>query len=215
MRKIAHPPTPGARSVSRRALPAVLACMATLLSLPISAVTIPAIPLQSGAAYPPANVMFILDDSGSMEYVAMPQDITSDSRLDDDPDDKSSVNNTIYYNPKVDYQAWIRDDGSRYAGGLSYRDAYSHASLLSGSIDLAGDTQTYFVPKSGVTDFSKTSNFIRYQILWVRVGGTWTLKVEECTRYKSGSWSNCSYQTPQTKDGTRRSEAGEQANFAA
>jgi type IV pilus assembly protein PilY1 len=215
MRKIAHLPTDGARSVGRRAMPAVLACMATLLSLPISAVTIPAIPLQSGAAYPPANVMFILDDSGSMEYVAMPQDITSDSRLDDDPDDKSSVNNTIYYNPKIDYQAWIRDDGSRYTGGLSYRDAYSHASLLSGSADLADDTQTYFVPKPGVTDFSKTSNFNRYQILWVRVGGTWTLKVEECTRYKSGSWSNCSYQTPQTKDGTRRSEAGEQANFAA
>ena len=36
--------------------------------MPGRAVDIPNLPLQTGAAYPPANVMFILDDSGSMTW---------------------------------------------------------------------------------------------------------------------------------------------------
>ena len=49
-----------------------LAFLATLISLPGAAVNVPDVPLQSGAAYPPANIRFILDDSGSMEWDFMP-----------------------------------------------------------------------------------------------------------------------------------------------
>ena len=85
-----HARTRPQRRFGARLLPGVLACCATLLSLPISAVTIPAVPLQSGSAYPPANVMFILDDSGSMVFEDMPGD---DSSLDNIVDDKSYVHN--------------------------------------------------------------------------------------------------------------------------
>jgi type IV pilus assembly protein PilY1 len=47
---------------------------ATLLALPVqAAVEIPSVPLQSGSAVPP-NIMFILDDSGSMMFEVMPDD---------------------------------------------------------------------------------------------------------------------------------------------
>lgn len=48
--------------------------LATLLALPVqAAVEVPSIPLQSGTAVPP-NIMFILDDSGSMMFEVMPDD---------------------------------------------------------------------------------------------------------------------------------------------
>src|SRR5678816_3213157 len=56
----------------KRLLPSFVGLACALLALPINAVTFPAVPLQSGAAYPPANIMFILDDSGSMQWDFMP-----------------------------------------------------------------------------------------------------------------------------------------------
>jgi len=188
-------------SLSRHCLPVALACATTLLSLPLGAVTIPAIPLQSGAAYPPANVMFILDDSGSMEFVAMPKDVydsnythyaDTQSDLDDDPEDKSYVNNTIYFNPSTVYQPWIRDDGTRYTGGTSYTAAYAHPSLLQDSVDLSDDTQTWFVPKSSTVDTSKTKNYNRFRLQDTSSG----MNLEECTSYSKGKWSKCSDSTP-------------------
>jgi type IV pilus assembly protein PilY1 len=50
------------------------AFLATLLALPVqAAVEIPSVPLQSGSAVPP-NIMFILDDSGSMQSEIMPDE---------------------------------------------------------------------------------------------------------------------------------------------
>ena len=102
-----HARTRPQRRFGARLLPGALACCATLLSLPISAVTIPAVPLQSGSAYPPANVMFILDDSGSMEYFSMPHDVDEWDELDNDLRDKWHGNNTSYYNPTTPYRPWI------------------------------------------------------------------------------------------------------------
>lgn len=147
----------------------LFACLATLLGAPVSAATtdvnIPAIPLQSGTPYPAPNIMFILDDSGSMTYSAMPADVTSFSRLDNDIFDKSYVHNTLYYNPYTDYEPWKKADNSRYTGGKSYKAAYSSDDLASGSTtNLCDETQVYFVPKAGAKDLDDKDNYDEYRI---------------------------------------------------
>ncbi|QNN47129.1 hypothetical protein H9L17_02920 [Thermomonas brevis] len=108
------------------------ACLATLLALPVSAgITIPDEPLTTGNKVAP-NILFILDDSGSMEWRNMNnQDITQitgSGSFSDGPDangittgtskdsessgnsamyEQNYVTNTLYYNPSVTYQPWM------------------------------------------------------------------------------------------------------------
>ncbi|MGJ8686339.1 MAG: pilus assembly protein [Spongiibacteraceae bacterium] len=91
------------------------------------------------------NVMYVLDDSGSMQFELMPGEIISSSTRyifpradgiygDDDytnrvptPDDNDPYNarsrspqvNTLYYNPSVTYFPWIKADGSSYPDALT------------------------------------------------------------------------------------------------
>lgn len=86
----------------------------------------------------PANIMFLLDDSGSMQFEAMPDAITFENYMyprasgvygaDDytnrvptfNSNDelnrfmRSSANNAIYYNPQVRYRPWSKPDGTQY-----------------------------------------------------------------------------------------------------
>lgn len=132
-----------------RALPA--AFLATLLALPVSAaVTVPGDPLASGVRVAP-NVLFILDDSGSMEWENINNGdisaITGPGSFSDGPDtagvssgnendytdetgnskmyDQAYSTNTLYYNPTVKYEPWYDASGNRLTGGTSYTDAYS------------------------------------------------------------------------------------------
>jgi type IV pilus assembly protein PilY1 len=204
-RHIIHPARRG------RFVPLAATLLATLAASPGHAITIPNLPLQTGTAYPPANVMFILDDSGSMVFEKMPDD--ESGTLANDPDDKSYVNNTIYYNPSETYLAWMTASGQRLTGGTSYTSAYANLSLASDAIDLSsssscktvdrngsnrtvcGGTQTFFVPKSGATDYGDNSSFYRYQILNVPNDGYSTPRVirsewVEGAGDTSASWSN-------------------------
>ncbi len=181
----------------QRLLPPAITLLATLAAVPVQAVTIPNLPLQTGTAYPPANVRFILDDSGSMTYSAMPNDVSSYSSLGDDITDKSSIYNTIYYDPSTDYLPWIQADGTRYTGGTSYYSAYSSNNYVgsdSYTTDLSGSTQTYFVPKTGTTDFSNQANYYRYQLRDVTGDGLSTPRVVRSEYVTpsgdSVSWSN-------------------------
>src|SRR6478609_8780808 len=132
---------PTNRTPRRHLLAPAFAFCATLLALPSAAVTIPDVPLQSGSAYPPANVMFILDDSGSMEFDFMPGS-----------DSASEVPATTPVN--VALNAY-----TRYGGGTSYNSAYSHDSLLSDAINLGASTRTFYVPKEGATDLAATASY--------------------------------------------------------
>lgn len=131
-----------------RVLPA--AFLATLLALPVNAaVTIPSDPLASGVRVAP-NILFILDDSGSMaweninnsEVTSLTGTNFSDNAgkngigdgYEDDLTDETNNNrvyeqtyttNTLYYNPFVDYQPWMNANGNRLTGGTDYNDAYS------------------------------------------------------------------------------------------
>jgi type IV pilus assembly protein PilY1 len=220
---------------------------AFLLTLAVGsshAVEIPHMPLQTGAAYPPANVMFILDDSGSMVFEAMPDD---DATMDDIVDDKAYVNNTIYYNPAVTYLPWMTAGGTRMTGGTAWSAAYADLSLASGdTIDLGDDdscervdrngsgrwvcggVQTFFVPKAGATDYDDEASFYRYQIRDVSGDGLNTQRVvrSEWVKVTNGNegvqgagcganwWDNRSWRNCTLATPTGRSEAAEMQNFA-
>ena len=166
--------------------------LVTLLALPVNAaVVLPDSPLVTGARVPP-NILFILDDSGSMAFDAMPADSISGWQ------GRAYPHNTIYYNPAKTYQPWVKADGSLMTGGTSYGDVYASFNLVGGvntTIDLSnssscrrynknndatsdvlssggtqvcGGTQTFYVPKD-LSDTSSTylgnqKNFWRYQI---------------------------------------------------
>lgn len=156
------------------------AFLATLLALPVNAaVTVPGDPLASGVRVAP-NILFILDDSGSMARDYMPDDVPGTST----PDVSllAYTRNSLSYNPAIDYEPWVDADGNRLAGGATYDSAYSHASFVrymgltdtgtskqlitdSGTIDLSTDTRTFYLPKDGVTDLGVGTNYYRYQIL--------------------------------------------------
>lgn len=174
---------------------AVGALLATLLAAPAAAgIQIPDDPLTTGSRVAP-NVLFILDDSGSMAFDYMPDNLPDDWRR------QSYMHNAVYYNPAITYQPWARADGERMTGGTSYSAAYGSFNLVgTGAIDLGnpsscrrfnynnsatsdelssggtrvcGDVQTFYVPKAPLTGtaVNTQSNYYRYQILDNASGG--------------------------------------------
>jgi type IV pilus assembly protein PilY1 len=224
-----------------RLLACALTFFATLVASPGYAVDIPNVPLQSQAEYPPANVMFILDDSGSMDGVGMPADL--DEINFTKVDQASYVYNTIYYNPAVTYQPWIKADNSRSTGGTSFDAAYGDTAQASGhTVNLAegtsGSYYTFYVPKTESGRSKKYIDSYRYQFYLVGdttrvVRSEWGPKRKDnqgpagddagCAYYKKDrddeyDWRNCTFVTPSFRneagDLTNRSEAAEMTNFA-
>ena len=147
--------TPSAQANSRWVVPA--ACLATILALPVHAgITMPDEPLTTANRVAP-NILFILDDSGSMAWRYMyNQQITEisggdidsgptgDNRTNNSSYDSASTNrnavydqtyvtNTLYYNPAVTYQPWMGPDGNRLSGGTSYTSAYDSNTYITNS----------------------------------------------------------------------------------
>ena len=170
--------------------------LATLLALPAAAtVDIPDDPLTTGSRVAP-NVLFILDDSGSMAFDYMPDDLANDWRR------QSFTHNTLHYNPAVTYRPWVNAGGERMSGGTSYSAAYGSFNrvgggtidlgspsscrrfnyntnattdeLTSGGTQVCGGTQVFFVPRSSPltgTQLTDQRNFYRYLILDNASGG--------------------------------------------
>lgn len=168
----------------------LMAFAVTLLALPVNAaITLPTDPLTTNSRVPP-NILFLLDDSGSMtwQYMYNPaissisgtginSGPTGDNRTRDSSYDTASTNlnavydqsyvtNTVYYNPSIDYTPWTQADGSSMSGGASYGDVYTSANLATGSANLASSTRTFYVPKTGTSaaGLSDALNYYRYQI---------------------------------------------------
>ncbi|WP_155951990.1 PilC/PilY family type IV pilus protein [Pseudoxanthomonas suwonensis] len=137
------------RSFRQQVMAALLAFGACLLALPASlaqnqtppAKSFPDFPLQTGAGNVEPNIMFILDDSGSMAFEDMPNpDVTTICRRSGSSCASSGrhnitgqtyVGNTIYFNPAIDYDPWIMSSGSPMTGGTSMTAVY-------GSFNFAG-----------------------------------------------------------------------------
>lgn len=117
---------------------------ATLLGLPVSsalAQSFPDYPLQTGAGNVEPNLMFILDDSGSMAFNDMPNpDVSRICRRSGsncaNPSntitDQAYTGNTVYYNPATDYRPWQLSTGALMTGGTSMNAVY-------GSFNFAGE----------------------------------------------------------------------------
>src|SRR5690606_26106367 len=196
--------------------------LSTCLSMPAAAIEIPPVPPSSGNGVPP-NVMFILDDSGSMTYPTMPAARRSGS-LRNQIEDRSYVHNLVYYNPAITYQPWMGWDGQRLTGGTSYTSVYADAARAEDTINLTnsnscgtsrendnnqticGGEQVFFVPKdTSRTDaayLNSQANYYRYRIktngeIWRQERG-------------SNSWINDTRARPNAD----RSEAEERQNCA-
>lgn len=157
-RKSVHTERKLARAIRSRAewrvLPA--AFLATLMALPLNAaIIIPGDPLASGVRVAP-NVLFILDDSGSMAWENINNGdiaaITGSGSFSDGPNsggvtsgntgdftdatgngvmyDQNSNTNTLYYNSSVSYEPWYNSTGIRLTGGTTYAAAYSDSNFV-------------------------------------------------------------------------------------
>ena len=220
--KRSNQPLSSASKVHSRLQAAMGAFLATMLALPASAgITLPSDPLQSSGRIAP-NILFILDDSGSMTWNYMPDVIAATSIID--VSRRAYPHNTVYYNPANTYTAWVDSTGTLMTGGTNYSDVYTSSDLLTGSTNLLGSVQTYYVPRD-VTNktpayLADGSNFYRYQIhtdgvvyrseYLNNVTGSEGDTGRNCNSSNSGwQWKNCTQVTP-----TGRSEAAERTNFA-
>ncbi len=167
-----------------------LAAGITLFASPAAGLNIPDEPLQSSGRVAP-NVLFILDDSGSMAFDAMPA-----NSINNDFNGRNYARNTLYYNPANTYRPWINADGSYMTVGTTYDAVYGDFNRISGgTIDLAdpascrsynrndntvsdemaggtmvcGGNQTFLVPQdptnTDATYLSNQANYYRFQIL--------------------------------------------------
>lgn len=142
------------------------AFVATLLALPVNAITIPDEPLSTGIRVAP-NILFILDDSGSMAWENINNTSISsitgtsfsdsagkngiDEGYSNDLSSQSGnswmyeqnyVTNTLFYNPGTTYQPWMTASGSRMTGGTSFTSAYSSANYVSYTDSLISKSTT-------------------------------------------------------------------------
>lgn len=129
------------------------AFLVTMLALPAGAnINIPNDPLTTGSRVPP-NILFVLDDSGSMAwrfmYNSSINSITggdinsvatgsggSNNSYDTTSTgnaamyDQNHATNTLYYDPGTDYGAWLDSTGTPVAGGTTYGAAFSDNILI-------------------------------------------------------------------------------------
>ena len=152
------------------------------------AVDFPSLPLQTGAAQPAPNVIFILDDSLSMTTVS---GTVLDSGLDwsnTSPNLGSGAGapytkNPLSYNPATTYLPWAYanavDTSLVRKSNASYTSASNSAESAGGTtVDLSDNHQTFYVPKSSAANVADQRQYYRYQI---RSGGSKLVRAE---------WSN-------------------------
>ncbi|HEY9142655.1 MAG TPA: PilC/PilY family type IV pilus protein [Arenimonas sp.] len=154
------------QSRTKRPLVAAIAFAATWLALPVTSVmaqSFPEYPLQTGAGNVEPNIMFVLDDSGSMAFDDMDNpDIGDIETCVDrgrrscndwlDITDETYVANTLYYNPAQNYRPWMQASGSRMTGGTTMGSVFASNNFAgagyggeSDTIDLmdSSDCETY------------------------------------------------------------------------
>jgi type IV pilus assembly protein PilY1 len=150
-----------------------ITAMVSLAGVPVHAATysFPDYPLLTGGSSIPPNILMILDDSGSMEDTLMRADGKNEDTtdLDDSVSHRSYVNNTLYYDPSINYLPWrtsSQDLSVRLAAADFKNAASSFTSTTANKIDLRDSTESYFyVPKSGVSNpGTDVDNYDKYRI---------------------------------------------------
>ncbi|OBP14000.1 hypothetical protein A5320_15160 [Rheinheimera sp. SA_1] len=151
-----------------------------------AAIDISTVPLETGTAVP-SNIMFILDDSGSMRWGFMPDELDSNFNLTSNCTTSSTTPyaganvrlcratgrkylasshlNKVYYNPETTYKVPFKPDGITYYDTPSYTNApHNGYNTSSSKIDLSDEYRAliadYYYPSSstGFTISSSTSS---------------------------------------------------------
>lgn len=114
--------------------------LATMLAFPAAAtIPIPDDPLTTGSRVAP-NILFILDDSGSMAFDYMPDAIPSTSTPN--VARYAYTRNTLSYNPATTYRPWVQANGLRMSGGTSYSAVYGSFNRAGGGTINLGDSSS-------------------------------------------------------------------------
>jgi len=202
---------------------AITRYLLALTLIPLAAVAqvkpFPDNPLQTGNERPAANLWLILDDSGSMEYDYIPDDLKNSTFVR-----KNRDKNPLAYDTTRDYAPWKNWDGSLMTGGQSYTGVYGDASKASGSTsNLWNTTQTFYVRKAGLSPSSSTSDYGNYWQIQIYEEEqscgkkcTTTVQVyERCERSSGSSFTkNCTRGESAALATNGRSVAQELANYA-
>ncbi len=177
---------PHLSSSNRRPLALILGGLAAIFSFTAQAgLAIPEVPIQTGSALP-ANIWFILDDSGSMDWDFMPDSVPAISTPTFSGSNfagQTFARNTIYYNPSTTYLPWRRWDGTFFPV-TPPTAAWSSTQLASGgTVDLTASDKVFYVPKVGATNLADGRQYWRY-----RIRTTGVIERSELT-FASGSWN--------------------------
>lgn len=150
----------------------------------------PDTPLQIAASRPAANIMFILDDSGSMAWDYMPDEMSSSEHYRKNP-----WINPLAYDSKRTYRTWRSHDGTPMTGGTSYTDVYADNARLRTARNLRNGTEVFFYPKNESLPKGDTSdsNYYRFSISFDRQGRGTVTRCESRNSWNiSISWDqNC------------------------
>lgn len=149
----------------------------------------PDTPLQIAASRPAANIMFILDDSGSMAWDYMPDGMNSNELYRKNP-----WVNPLAYDSTRTYRTWRSHDGTPMTGGTSYASVYSDNARLRTTRNLRNGTEVFFYPKNTSLAKGDTthSNYYRFSISFDWRGSGTVTRCESRTSWFSVTWdSNC------------------------
>tara|TARA_B100000745_G_scaffold79055_1_gene48533 strand:- start:1041 stop:4418 length:3378 start_codon:yes stop_codon:yes gene_type:complete len=145
-------------------------------------VDLPDVPLQAGSNVPP-NIMFVWDDSGSMQFEIMPEQIirwnvaflfprpnnTYGNNMWYDRSytfqdnnihnffNRSPQNNDIFYNPEVTYHPWVRHDGTPYPNATPTAAYYNPEKSAAGTLDLTAkrtEATNWYWHTSSITNYA-------------------------------------------------------------
>ncbi len=151
-----------ARAARPSRLAPFLVCLATILGLPVhAAVSLPDTPMQTNNGVPP-NILFILDDSGSMADAIMPDTIPN-TAPNPNINRQTYTLNTIFYNPATTYRTWQQADGT-FMATTPYTAAFNDAARAITPIDLGNATdRDFYTPITGITSLTDTRQYIRHR----------------------------------------------------
>ncbi|MGY0650510.1 pilus assembly protein [Luteimonas sp. A537] len=224
------------KTIKGRRLAVVMGFLVALVGAETAAAPFPEYPLQTGTGSIPPNIMFILDDSGSMAWDFMPGAYAGDRTTLNNRTDplqigaRTSVHNKLYYDPSVTYRPWMQANATRHSGGETASNVYTNTATLTGDSTLANrseDERTYYVPKTAGVNVNDSSQYYRFQVR--QVGGSGGLRVVrseylratgdnrglaqagcDATSVGNLGWRQCQEVTPTAT----RNASAEIANFA-
>ena len=165
---INHLRTPYTRQLLALVLSTMLMLSQTLMAAPVELATSPLATSSNSAVFP--NLMFMLDDSGSMDWDYMPDDAKD---FDGKYGFYSSQCNGVYYNPDITYSPPVDSAGISYPNS-SFTNAWDNGyDTGAGTTDLSTDF------RGGSGSGSSGSSLSTYAAFYYLYTGTLTNSIDK------------------------------------